>query len=152
MSAADLQSDDGAEWVAPKQATDEPNRVRIVGDGTMARTRIEDMTTGEMMRFVTGYTLTQRKGECANVVIDVCLPAVDIECDATTRLAGATRFAPGDRVQKVGGSYQATGEVKAAWLADDGTARYVFRFDNPAGMLHIFGDANLEPATAGGAA
>lgn len=61
--------------------------------------------------------------------------------------APSTRFAPGDRVQKVGGSYQATGVIKAAWLADDGTARYVFRFDNPAGMLHIFSDANLAAAS-----
>jgi rubredoxin len=55
-----------------------------------------------------------------------------------------TKFKPGDRVKKVGGSYQATGTIKAAFLADDGSSRYVFRFDVPAGMLHIMGDANLE--------
>lgn len=56
------------------------------------------------------------------------------------------KFKPGDKVRKVNGSYQATGEVKAAFLSDDGSARYVFRFDAPAGMLHIFSDANLAPA------
>ncbi len=56
------------------------------------------------------------------------------------------KFKPGDRVRKVGGSYQADGEIKAAFLADDGSSRYVFRFDAPAGMLHIFSDANLAPA------
>ena len=54
------------------------------------------------------------------------------------------KFVTGDRVRKIGGSYQATGEIKAAFLADDGTARYVFRFDKPAGLLHIFNDGQLE--------
>jgi len=50
----------------------------------------------------------------------------------------------GDHVRKVGGSYQADGEIKAAFLADDGSARYVFRFDNPPGLLHIFNENQLE--------
>lgn len=52
-------------------------------------------------------------------------------------------FEPEDRVQKVGGSYQANGTVKARWKADDGSWRYVFRFDEPAGMLHIFNGEQL---------
>lgn len=55
-----------------------------------------------------------------------------------------TKFYVGQRVAKVGGSYQANGTIRAAFRADDGSARYVFRFDTPAGMLHIFGDHNLE--------
>lgn len=55
------------------------------------------------------------------------------------------KFKPEDRVQKVGGSYQAEGTIKAVWLADDGTPRYVFRFDVPNGMLHIFNETQLEP-------
>jgi len=54
------------------------------------------------------------------------------------------KFTPGDRVRKIGGSYQADGEIKAAFLADDGSARYVFRFDNPPGLLHIFNENQLE--------
>lgn len=54
------------------------------------------------------------------------------------------KFTAGDRVSKVGGSYQATGTIKAAFLADDGTPRYVFRFDIPAGMLHIFSETQLQ--------
>lgn len=57
------------------------------------------------------------------------------------------KFKPEDRVQKIGGSYQAIGTIKAAWLADDGTPRYVFRFDVPNGMLHIFNETQLEPHT-----
>lgn len=53
------------------------------------------------------------------------------------------KFKPEDRVQKIGGSYQAKGTIKAAWLADDGTPRYVFRFDIPNGMLHIFNETQL---------
>ena len=54
------------------------------------------------------------------------------------------KFKVDEHVRKVGGSYQATGTIKAAFLADDGTARYVFRFDNPPGLLHIFNEGNLE--------
>ena len=54
------------------------------------------------------------------------------------------KFKVGDHVRKVGGSYQATGIIKAAFRADDGTARYVFRFDNPPGLLHIFNEGNIE--------
>jgi hypothetical protein len=54
------------------------------------------------------------------------------------------KFKPEDRVQKIGGSYQAVGTIKAAWLSDDGTPRYVFRFDVPNGMLHIFNETQLE--------
>lgn len=50
----------------------------------------------------------------------------------------------GDRVEKVGGSYQATGTIKAVFDADDKTPRYVFRFDNPPGLLHIFNGKQLE--------
>ena len=46
-------------------------------------------------------------------------------------------------VKKEGGSYQATGIIKARFLADDGSTRYVFRFDNPAGLLHIFSGKQL---------
>jgi hypothetical protein len=55
------------------------------------------------------------------------------------------KFTPGDKVQKSGGSYQGTGTIKAVWLADDGTPRYVFRFDVPAGMCHIFNETQLAP-------
>ncbi|MCB1768652.1 MAG: hypothetical protein KDJ31_02965 [Candidatus Competibacteraceae bacterium] len=54
------------------------------------------------------------------------------------------KFKVDEHVRKVGGSYQATGTIKSAFLADDGTARYVFRFDNPPGLLHIFNEGNLE--------
>lgn len=48
------------------------------------------------------------------------------------------------RAKKVGGSYQAEGIIKAKFLADDNTWRYVFRFDNPPGLLHIFNEKQLE--------
>lgn len=50
----------------------------------------------------------------------------------------------GEWVEKIGGSYQATGTIKARFKADDGTWRYVFRFDNPAGLLHIFNGNQLQ--------
>lgn len=48
------------------------------------------------------------------------------------------------KVQKIGGSYQAAGIIKARFKADDDTSRYVFRFDNPPGLLHIFNGKQLE--------
>lgn len=58
-------------------------------------------------------------------------------------------LAAGQRARKVGGSYQATGTVVAtfATLADE--LRYVFEFDTPAGMLHIFGPSQLAALDAG---
>ena len=53
------------------------------------------------------------------------------------------KFQLEQRVQKIGGSYQASGTIKAAWIADDGLPRYVFRFDEPNGMLHIFNEGQL---------
>lgn len=47
----------------------------------------------------------------------------------------------GDRAQKTGGSYQATGEIRAVFTTRAGQRRAVFEFDNPPGLLHIF---NLE--------
>lgn len=49
----------------------------------------------------------------------------------------------GDKAEKVGGTYQATGVIVAAWFELDNTPRYVFRFDQPKGLLHIFGQAQL---------
>lgn len=58
------------------------------------------------------------------------------------------KFKVDEHVRKVGGSYQGTGVIKAAFRADDGTARYVFRFDHPPGLLHIFNDGQLEKLDA----
>lgn len=51
---------------------------------------------------------------------------------------------PGTRARKVGGNYQATGEIVASWIELDGKPRYVFRFDEPRGLLHIFTAAQVE--------
>ena len=48
-------------------------------------------------------------------------------------------------VEKYMGSYRAKGNIKARFLADDGTPRYVFRFIEPAGLLHIFSENQLRP-------
>jgi lysozyme len=44
----------------------------------------------------------------------------------------------GERVQKIGGSYQASGEIRAVFTTRAGQKRAVFEFDEPPGMLHIF--------------
>jgi hypothetical protein len=53
-------------------------------------------------------------------------------------------FRLGDRVCKVGGSYQAPGIIKAVFASHKGEVRYVFEFDTPKGMLHIFNESQLE--------
>lgn len=45
----------------------------------------------------------------------------------------------GDRAEKIGGSYQASGTIVSAFRTKAGALRYVFEFDSPRGMLHIFG-------------
>ncbi len=54
-------------------------------------------------------------------------------------------FEVGNRVRKVGGSYEATGTVVAAFKTLSGKQRYVFEFDEFSGMLHIFNHEQLEP-------
>ena len=50
----------------------------------------------------------------------------------------------GSSVQKIGGSYQANGTVVAAFRTLAGEPRYVFEFDSPKGMLHIFGPSQIQ--------
>ncbi len=54
-------------------------------------------------------------------------------------------FEVGDRVRKVGGSYEANGTVVASFKTRAGKQRYVFEFDEFSGMLHIFDHEQLEP-------
>lgn len=54
------------------------------------------------------------------------------------------KYVVGDKVMKTGGNYQASGKIVAAWISeDDHQPRYVFRFDTPSGMLHIFNETQL---------
>lgn len=56
-------------------------------------------------------------------------------------------FEVGQEVRKVGGSYQARGEIRAALTTLAGLQRYVFEFYDMPGMLHIFNGSQLEPIT-----
>lgn len=42
------------------------------------------------------------------------------------------------RAEKIGGSYQASGWIVSIFHTTAGETRYVFEFDEPKGMLHIF--------------
>jgi hypothetical protein len=48
------------------------------------------------------------------------------------------------RARKVGGSYQAEGTIVSEFRTLAGVPRYVFEFDEPKGMLHIFGAQQIE--------
>lgn len=64
-------------------------------------------------------------------------------------------FKVGDRVEKTGGSYSAKGTIVSSFRTRNGLQRYVFEFDHPGGLLHIFqgGQLRLIPAqTASGTA
>lgn len=50
----------------------------------------------------------------------------------------------GDKARKIGGSYQATGWIVSAFLTRSGAPRYVFEFETPPGMLHIFNADQVE--------
>ena len=53
-------------------------------------------------------------------------------------------FQVGDRVRKVGGSYQADGFIVGIAVTTMGQVRYVFEFETFPGMLHIFNESQLE--------
>lgn len=57
------------------------------------------------------------------------------------------KFKVGDRAEKVGGSFQARGTIVAQFYTLEQLERYVFEFEIPAGMLHIYGPSQLEHAT-----
>jgi hypothetical protein len=50
------------------------------------------------------------------------------------------------RANKVGGSFQASGVIVAAFKTTEGAERFVFEFDVPKGMLHLYGASQLEAA------
>ncbi len=54
------------------------------------------------------------------------------------------KFSVGDRVRKVGGTYQANGIIVGIAVTTSGVVRYVFEFSDYPGMLHIFNDGQLE--------
>ena len=56
------------------------------------------------------------------------------------------KFSEGDKVRKVGGSYQATGYIVGIAVTTTGDVRYVFEFETFPGMLHIFNEGQLEHA------
>ena len=55
-----------------------------------------------------------------------------------------TKLKIGDRARKIGGSYQADGTIVAVFTTLSGKERVVFEFDEPKGMLHIFGTEQIE--------
>jgi len=54
------------------------------------------------------------------------------------------KFEHGNRVRKVGGSYQAEGIIVGVAVTTTGDVRYVFEFTQYPGMLHIFNEGQLE--------
>lgn len=49
----------------------------------------------------------------------------------------------GYRAMKVGGSYEAAGTIVSRFKTRSGAWRYVFEFDSPPGLLHIFSGRQL---------
>ena len=56
------------------------------------------------------------------------------------------KFELGDKVRKVGGTYQAEGIIVGVAITTTGDVRYVFEFEQYPGMLHIFNEGQLEHA------
>jgi hypothetical protein len=54
------------------------------------------------------------------------------------------KFIEGDRVRKVGGTYQAEGIIVGIAITTTGDVRYVFEFEQFPGMLHIFNEGQLQ--------
>lgn len=52
-------------------------------------------------------------------------------------------FYVGDKVEKHVGTYTATGTIVARFHTTRGDERYVFEFDSPPGLLHIFNGKQL---------
>ena len=48
------------------------------------------------------------------------------------------------KAKKIGGSYQGDGYIVACFKTTTGQTRYVFEFEVPKGMLHIFSPEQVE--------
>jgi hypothetical protein len=57
-------------------------------------------------------------------------------------------FNKGDKVRKVGGNYQAYGTVVCTGVTSLGKTLVLFEFDSIPGMVHLFGEAQLEHVEA----
>ena len=55
------------------------------------------------------------------------------------------KFSVGDKVRKVGGTYEANGIIVGHAVTTRGDIRYVFEFSDYPGMLHIFNESQLAP-------
>lgn len=53
-------------------------------------------------------------------------------------------FNKGDRVHKVGGNYEAYGTVLCTGVTSLGKTLVLFEFDSIPGMVHLFGESQLE--------
>lgn len=71
-------------------------------------------------------------------------PFTPEECRSVAGSLAKNAFVAGERVRKVGGSYQANGWIAAAFTTRTGEERYVFEFETPPGMLHIFREDQLK--------
>ena len=58
----------------------------------------------------------------------------------------SNKFNVGDKVRKIGGTYQANGVIVGIAVTTRGDVRYVFEFTDYPGMLHIFNEGQLEKA------
>jgi hypothetical protein len=59
---------------------------------------------------------------------------------------GELKMKVGDKVIKVGGSFQHTGTLVAVFQTTAGTERVVIEFDNPvSGMLHVYRPDQVKP-------
>jgi hypothetical protein len=66
--------------------------------------------------------------------------------DVPTYMNPTPKYKVGDKVRKVGGTYEADGIIVGVAITTRGDVRYVFEFINPSGMLHIFNESQLAKA------
>lgn len=64
--------------------------------------------------------------------------------DVPTYMMQSPKYNVGDKVRKVGGTYQADGVIVGTAVTSRGELRYVFEFAAFPGMLHIFNEGQLE--------
>jgi len=67
--------------------------------------------------------------------------------DVPTYMNPTPKYKVGDKVRKVGGTYEADGIIVGVAITTRNEVRYVFEFLNPSGMLHIFNEGQLAYAT-----
>lgn len=131
-----------AGWIAAPAAPTEPDIIALAEKCSAEVGRHE----GEVV-WVKFHSRSAVEAFAAGIVMSAALKShaqqAAPKAEQANGAPGADVLPIGSKARKIGGSYQADGTVVSVFKTTAGELRYVFEFDQPKGMLHIFGPSQV---------